>query len=179
MLQVTLQNAPQAAEMDPLLSTPSLLNLSLVKPREPSSSPHTRRRWKHPQVHLRHSCLFPKSFEMHLELATSDLHFMTVWNRGLSRGFLLRESLISLIEATTGPAFEIQNSEPHPRLPLIRSVSCCHTPLLGLFQTQTHIQQKKYSGGARPSRTPHLRRGLSPPTPTLNVGLLPAPLWVI
>ena len=154
-LQLCHRNAPQAAEMDPLLSTPSLLNPSLVKPREPSSSPHTRRRWKHPQVHLRHSCLLPKSFEMHLPLATSDLHFMTVWNRELSRGFLLMESLISLIEATTGPAFEIQNSEHHPRLPFltsiwIRSFSCFHTPLIGLFQTQTHIQQKKVFWGCTP-----------------------------
>ena len=150
-LQLCHRNAPQAAEMDPLLSTPSLLNPSLVKPREPCSSPHTRRRWKHPQVHLRHSCLLPKSFEMHLPLATSDLHFMTVWNRGLSRGFLLMESLISLIEATTGPAFEIQNSERRPRLPFltsiwIRSSSCLHTPLIAYFKPKPISNKKSILG---------------------------------
>ena len=80
-LQLCHRNAPQAAEMDPLLSTPSLLNPSLVKPHADVGSillPHTHRRWKLPHVHLRHSCLLPKSFEMHLPLATSDRHSMTV-----------------------------------------------------------------------------------------------------
>ena len=39
---------------------------SPIKAHADGGSTHTRRRWNLPHVHLRHSCLLPKSSEMHL-----------------------------------------------------------------------------------------------------------------
>ena len=97
---------------------------SPIKAHADGGSTHTRRRWKLPHVHLRHSCLLPKSYEMHLLPPPLALACKTIQLSPSPCRVILAKSVLDARPETTpsgasgpivpiGPAIEIFNS---PRL---------------------------------------------------------------